>query len=130
NENPWLYTELDEKQYEALFHLSSGMNSEINVELTNYLSSILDELCIEKNQDTNTIDELVHHQSQIGHMKKCPVCQTSNIDNKKRVCPNCHSKLPTISEIIDEQHKTINAAEKSLTISPCIFKQQLVPESE
>ncbi|RIB18176.1 hypothetical protein C2G38_2311147 [Gigaspora rosea] len=110
--NPWLYTELDQKQYEELFHLSSG------------------ELCVEKNQETNAIDELVHHQSQIGHMKKCTVCQTSNIDNKKRVCPECHNKLPTIAEIIDEQHKIINAAEKSTVISPYVFKQRSVPESE
>ncbi|RIB06741.1 hypothetical protein C2G38_2147907 [Gigaspora rosea] len=110
--NPWLYTELDQKQYEELFHLSSG------------------ELCVEKNQETNAIDELVHHQSQIGHMKKCTVCQTSNIDNKKRVCPECHNKLPTIAEIIDEQHKIINAAEKSTVISSYVFKQRSVPESE
>ncbi|CAG8630534.1 2885_t:CDS:2, partial [Dentiscutata heterogama] len=68
-------------------------------------------------------------QSQIGYMKKYPVCQTSNIDNKKQVCPKCQNKLPTIAKIIDEQPKTINAAEKLPTISLYIFKQQLVLEA-
>ncbi|CAG8532551.1 5880_t:CDS:2, partial [Dentiscutata heterogama] len=104
------------------------MSNEINKELTNYFLIILDELCIEKSQETNTIDKLIHQQSQIGHMKKCLVCQTSNIDNKKQVCPKCQNKLPTIAEIIDEQPKTINAAEKLSIISPYIFKQQSVLE--
>ncbi|KAF0559384.1 hypothetical protein F8M41_006138 [Gigaspora margarita] len=130
SENPWLYTGLDQKQYEELFYLSSGMSDEINEELANYLSTILDELCIEKNQEMNTIDELVHHQSQIGHIKKCPICQTSNIDNKKRVCPKCHNKLPTIAELVNKQPKMTNAAEKLPVISPYIFQQRLVPESE
>ena len=37
------------------------MKNEIHKELTNYLSIILEELCIEKNQEENMIDELVHN---------------------------------------------------------------------
>ncbi|CAG8718574.1 29905_t:CDS:2, partial [Racocetra persica] len=113
NENSWLYTELDQKQYEELFYLSSDMNSEINEELTNYLSSILDELCTEKNQETNTIDELVHHQSQIEHMKKCLACQTSNIDNKKHAITlwfklsNQYQGYDTILEEINKSLKSL-----------------------
>ncbi|CAG8766710.1 12680_t:CDS:1, partial [Racocetra persica] len=120
--NPWLYTELDSKQYEELFYLSSSMSDEINEELTNYLLTILGELCIEKNQETNIIDKLVHQQSQIGHTKKYLVCQTSNIDNKKRVCSKYKNKLPTLAEIVDEQSKIVNAAEKS-PIPTYVFKQ-------
>ncbi|CAG8825004.1 35557_t:CDS:1, partial [Racocetra persica] len=98
------------------------MSDKINEELTNYLSTILGELCIEKNQETNIIDELVHQQSQIGHTKKCLVCQTSNIDNKKRVCPKCKNKLPMLAEIVNEQSKIVNAAEK-LPIPLYVFKQ-------
>ncbi|RIB13230.1 hypothetical protein C2G38_2326415 [Gigaspora rosea] len=103
SENPWLYMELDQKQYEELFYLLS---------------------------ETNTIYELIHQQSQIGHMKKCPVCQTSNIDNKKRVCPKCQNKLPMIAKIINEQPKTVNVTEKLPAISPYIFKRRSVLESE
>ncbi|CAG8726153.1 7048_t:CDS:2, partial [Racocetra persica] len=53
-------------------------------ELTNYLSVILEELLLEKNQETNAIDDLVNSQSQIGNMKKCYFCQVSDIDNKKQ----------------------------------------------
>ncbi|CAG8701835.1 15119_t:CDS:2, partial [Dentiscutata heterogama] len=127
SENPWLYIELDPKQYEELFYLLSDMSNEINEELTNYLSTILGELCIEKNQETNIIDELVHQQSQIGHMKKCLVCQISNIDNKKQVCPKCKNKLSTLAKIVDEQSKIVNATKKS-SISPYIFKQRSILE--
>ena len=60
---------------------------------------ILEEFCIEKNQETNVIDESIRHQSQMGYVKKCSAYQTFNIDNKKRVCPTYRKKLPTIAEI-------------------------------
>ncbi|CAG8799427.1 1807_t:CDS:2, partial [Racocetra persica] len=88
NKNSWLYTELDKKQYEELFYLLMDMNNKINKEFTNYLSAILDEFCVEKNQETNMINKI------------------------KQTCPNCNNKLPTIAKIIDK-YKTINATEKS-----------------
>ncbi|RIB22016.1 hypothetical protein C2G38_2076772 [Gigaspora rosea] len=134
NTDPWLCSAINQKQYEELFYLISGMENEIHEELTNYLSTILEKLLIEKNQETNTIDELVYHQSQIGYMKKCTVCQTSNIDNKKRNCPTCHNKLLTISEInkqFDEPSNITNIAKKSLDISPYAFEEAwLTPENE
>ncbi|CAG8812878.1 11239_t:CDS:2, partial [Racocetra persica] len=50
---------------------------------------------------------------------------TSNIDNKKRVCPKCKNKLLTFAEIVDEQSKIVNATEKS-SISPYVFKQRSI----
>src|SRR6266540_1832175 len=135
--DPWLYSELTQKKYEELFYLTSGMENEIHKELTNYLSIILEELCIEKNQEENMIDELVHNQSQTRYKKKCSVCQTFNIDNKKRVCPTCRNKLPTLIEINKQSNellKIINNTEKSLIIHPYTFKgsskPRSVPESE
>src|SRR6266498_943247 len=135
--DPWLYSELTQKKYEKLFYLTSDMENEIHKELTNYLSIILEELCIEKNQEENMIDELVHNQSQTGYKKKCSVYQTSNIDNKKRVCPTCRNKLPTLAEINQQSNeplKIINNTEKLLIIHPHIFKgsskPQSVPESK
>ncbi|RHZ45106.1 hypothetical protein Glove_691g8 [Diversispora epigaea] len=132
--DPWLHFEPSKKQYEELFDLSSGMKNEIHEELTNYLTIILEELRIEKNQEKNMIDELVHYQNQTGYMKKCSVCQTSNIDNKKWVYPKCHNKLLIISEInkqFDEPSDITNITEKSININPYIFKEaQSVPESE
>ncbi|CAG8834071.1 1973_t:CDS:1, partial [Cetraspora pellucida] len=90
-------------------------------------------LLIEKNQEKNMIDELVHCQSQIGYMKKCLVCQTSNIDNRKRVCPTCNNKLLTISEINQQfiEPSNTNIVEKSLDIrSYTLEEAQLAPENE
>ncbi|RHZ57719.1 hypothetical protein Glove_384g16 [Diversispora epigaea] len=130
--DPWLYSELTKQQYEELFYLNLGMENEIYEELTNYLSIILGELCAEKNQETNPIDELVQQQSQMGNMKKCTVCQTSNIDNKKRVCPTCHNKLPTVAEInqqFAEQQNIIDNAKKPLVIYSHTFQEsRLIPE--
>jgi len=113
------------------------MENEIHKELTNYLSIILEELCIEKNQEENTIDELVHNQSQTGYKKKCLVCQTSNIDNKKWVCPTCRNKLPTLAEINQQSNeplKIINNTEKLLIIYHHTYKgsskSRSVPKSE
>ncbi|CAG8787220.1 1027_t:CDS:2, partial [Racocetra persica] len=83
--NPWLYSKSTQKQYEELFYLTLDMKNAIHEELTNYLSVILEELLLEKNQETNAIDDLVNSQSQIGNMKKCHFCQVSDIDNKKRL---------------------------------------------
>src|SRR6266542_5392990 len=108
------------------------MENEIHKELTNYLSIILKELCIKKNQEENIIDKLVHNQSQTGYKKKCSVCQTSNIDNKKRVCPTCRNKLPTLAKInqqSNESLKIINNTEKSLIIHSHIFKGSSKPRS-
>src|SRR6266496_885513 len=108
------------------------MENEIYKELTNYLSIILEEFCIEKNQEENTIDELVYNQSQTGYKKKCSVCQTSNIDNKKRVCPTCCNKLPILAKInqqSNESLKIINNTEKLLIIHPHTFKGLSKPQS-
>ena len=44
NTDPWLYSELPEKEYEELFSLTSGMRNEIHEEFINYLTTILEEL--------------------------------------------------------------------------------------
>ncbi|RHZ46350.1 hypothetical protein Glove_624g6 [Diversispora epigaea] len=107
--DPWLHFEPSKKQYEKR---------------TSH----------QKNQEKNMIDELVHYQSQTGYMKKCSVCQISNIDNKKWVCPTCYNKLPTISEInkqFDEPSNITNIIKKSININPYTFEEaQSVPESE
>ncbi|RHZ89575.1 hypothetical protein Glove_13g299 [Diversispora epigaea] len=106
---------LDRGHNMVIFHIVTSMKNEIHEELTNYLSIILDELLNEKNQKTNVIDDMIHYQSQTGCVKKCSVCQASNIDNKKRICPTCHNKLPTINEMnqqLNEPSNIINTTEK------------------
>ena len=78
------------------------------------------------------IDKLVYNQSQTGYKKKCSVCQTSNIDNKKRVCPTCRNKLPTLAKINQQSNeplKIINNTEKPLIIHPHTFKGSSKPRS-
>ncbi|CAG8777338.1 13483_t:CDS:1, partial [Funneliformis caledonium] len=74
---------LTQKQYEDLLCLTSDIKNEIYKEFVKYLTTILEELCIEISQEKNIIDELIHYQSKLGFMKKCNTCQTANIDNKK-----------------------------------------------
>ena len=57
----------------------------------------------------------MNDNEQTGLIKKCLVCQTSNINNKKQLCPNCNTKLPTINELklLNEPLEIANNAEKS-----------------
>ncbi|CAG8635474.1 3877_t:CDS:2, partial [Racocetra fulgida] len=92
------------------------MENEIYRELTNYFSTILEELCIEKNQETNMIDELVQQQGEIGCIKKCT----------RWVCSTCHSKLLTIADInqqFDEQPKIIDTTKRPLVIHSHTFRE-------
>ncbi|CAG8644405.1 6718_t:CDS:2, partial [Dentiscutata heterogama] len=130
---PWLCSKPIQKQYEELFYLTLGMKDEIYEELTNFLSVILEELLFEKNQKTNMIDDLVNSQSRMRSMKKYTFCQASDIDNRKRVCPNCHNKLPTISEMNQQSNElpTIkNITDKSLVICPYRFKESDAQRSD
>ncbi|CAG8559138.1 21559_t:CDS:2, partial [Racocetra persica] len=65
-------------------NLYKDIENAIHKELTNYLLVILKELLLEKNQETNAINDLVNSQSQIGNMKKCHFGKVSDIDNKKQ----------------------------------------------
>ncbi|CAG8533964.1 9147_t:CDS:2 [Cetraspora pellucida] len=119
--NLWLYFKPTQKQYKELFYLTLDIKNAIYKELTNYLSVILEELLLEKNQKTNVIDDLVNSQSQIENMKKCCFCQVSDINNKKQVCSNCCNKLPTISKINQqfiEQSNIKNITDKPLVVCP------------
>ncbi|CAG8666191.1 3106_t:CDS:2, partial [Racocetra persica] len=77
-------------------------------ERNNLYEDIEEELLLEKNQETNVIDDLVNSQSQIGNMKKCCFCQVSDIDNKKQIW----HPIPITCEEVDFQ-KTKNSLTKS-----------------
>ncbi|CAG8512472.1 3450_t:CDS:2, partial [Scutellospora calospora] len=133
--DPWLHSELTQKQYKELFYLILDIENKIHEELTNYLSIILEELCIEKKQETNVINNLICNQSQAGCIKKCSVCNTSNINNKKQVCSIYCNRLLMITEInqqFDESANIVNTNKKSLVINSYIFgelsKQYLAHE--
>ncbi|CAG8731512.1 17127_t:CDS:1, partial [Dentiscutata heterogama] len=68
-------------------------------QLHDYLSFILTELCEEKKENMNIIDDLVINQSaRISNQKQCCECDKTEIENSKRKCPQCHAKLPTLAE--------------------------------
>ncbi|CAG8783789.1 882_t:CDS:1, partial [Gigaspora rosea] len=76
------------------------MKAECEYELNIYLTSILEEPITEKSQEINTIDQIMKNQKGIGsHSKWCKKCNTTNIDNKKRTCPNCNEKLDTLAAL-------------------------------
>ncbi|CAG8704015.1 3726_t:CDS:2, partial [Funneliformis caledonium] len=92
----------------------------------------IDELENLNSQEKNTIDELVYNQDQTGYKKKCLVCQTSNINNKKRIYPICCSKLPTIAKISQQSNELleiINTIEKLLVIHSHTFKGSSKPQA-
>ncbi|CAG8625127.1 21005_t:CDS:2, partial [Racocetra persica] len=101
--------ELKKRLYERFINQQDRMENEIHEELTNYLSIILEELCVEKNQEMNVIDNLIHNQSQAGCIKKYSVCNTFNINNKKQQS--------------DESSNIVNTNEKSLAINSYTFRE-------
>ncbi|KAF0427632.1 hypothetical protein F8M41_005997 [Gigaspora margarita] len=115
NQDPWLYSELTQEQYKSLFYLNLEMKNEMNQELHKYLQIIIDELIEEKNQTNSLINKLMNDNEQTGSIKKCLVCHTSNIINKKQLCSNCNAKLPTINELklLNEPLEIANNTEKS-----------------
>ncbi|CAG8732622.1 14455_t:CDS:2, partial [Racocetra fulgida] len=62
------------------------------------------------------VDKLLNNNEQSRSIKKCLECQTSNINNKKQLCPNCNAKLSTINELkqLNEPLVIANNTEKSL----------------
>ncbi|CAG8721779.1 12158_t:CDS:1, partial [Dentiscutata heterogama] len=92
-----------------LFDITSEMEILIDQQLHDYLSIILTEACIEKNENINFIDNLIMNQkTKIDKKKWCRECGKDNIDNSKRKCPQCNTKLPTITEIQQEIDQTIS----------------------
>ena len=57
----------------------------------------------------------MNNNEQTGSIKKCLVCQTSNISNKKHLCSNCNTKLPTINKLkqLNEPIEIATNTEKS-----------------
>ncbi|CAG8782936.1 46077_t:CDS:2, partial [Gigaspora margarita] len=90
------------------------------LELKLYLSSILEELVVEKNEKFNAIDMTIKNQKGTGsHSKWCKKCNTTNIDNKKRTCPNCNEKLDILAILQAESASEltqINTASQSKSL--------------
>ncbi|CAG8720919.1 4812_t:CDS:2, partial [Racocetra fulgida] len=89
---PWRNDSLTDKEYEELYYLTPEMKKEYELELKIYLFSILKDLIAEKDQEINAINQK---------------CNTTNIDNKKRICPNCHKKLDTLATLQAESAKEL-----------------------
>ncbi|KAF0400553.1 hypothetical protein F8M41_009554 [Gigaspora margarita] len=125
NQDPWLYSELTQEQYKSLFYLNLEMKNKIDQELHKYLQIIIDELIEEKNQPSSLINKLMNNNKQTGFIKKCLVCQTSNINNKKQLCSNCNTKLPIINELklLNELLEVANNTEKSYIFTSYTFNK-------
>ncbi|CAG8672308.1 22456_t:CDS:2 [Gigaspora margarita] len=76
------------------------MKKKLEEELQYFINEIINNLLAEKYQELNEIDKLIEKQNNTTNkIKKCSQCFTSEIDNKKRNCPNCNAKLPTLTSI-------------------------------
>ncbi|RIB11038.1 hypothetical protein C2G38_2043003 [Gigaspora rosea] len=88
--SPWAYNSLNILQYDELFEVSPQMQEIVDEELHNYLDNLLNLLSQEKSSSTNTIDVLAASTGiKITKMKVCPSCHKQEIENRKKVCPNC-----------------------------------------
>ncbi|RIB03900.1 hypothetical protein C2G38_2286020 [Gigaspora rosea] len=123
-ENPWLHQNLNVSQIESLFGLTPEMQVLLDRQLHDYLSFILTELCEEKKEDINVIDDLVINQSaRTSNQKQCRECGKTEIENSKRKCPQCHAKLPTLAETQQEKEQTISdKKDKKDSNKPLIFR--------
>lgn len=119
-DSPWIYDSLNRLQYEELFDINPQMQKIIDKELYKYLDDILNLLSEEKLSSTNTIDSLISStRINITNMKECPSCHQQNIENRKKACPRCQTRLPTLTEI---QKEKVAEVDNNPTKNPPIFK--------
>ncbi|KAF0365666.1 hypothetical protein F8M41_013807 [Gigaspora margarita] len=92
---PWACKSLFKFQYKELFNISSQMQEIVNKELHTYLAEILNLLSKEKSSSTNIIDSSIASTiTNTTNMKMCFGCGQQNIENRKRICPECKMPLP------------------------------------
>jgi len=95
---PWLCSLPNNLQ--ELYYPTPAMKTECERELDIYLSSILKALVAEKKNQPNFIDLIVKNKKGTGSQSKwCAKCNATNIDNKKRTCPQCGTKLATLATL-------------------------------
>ncbi|CAG8812424.1 6107_t:CDS:1, partial [Racocetra fulgida] len=100
---PWLYDLLTNEQYDELYYVTPEMKTEHERELSLYLTSILEDLMAEKNKPVDPIDLAIENQKGVGSKSKwCKKCNATNIDNRKRNCPQCNEKLDTLATLQTE----------------------------
>ena len=118
---PWLYRKLNSLQVEELFDVTPDMQRLLDQQLHNHLSIILNEACMEKNDDTNAIDDLAtKHTTIMNRQKRCTNCGKVEIENSRRKCPDCNEKLANLSETQQRTQETIN--QSTNTTRPLNFK--------
>jgi hypothetical protein len=121
--SPWLHKTLSTLQIQELFDLTPEMQKLIDQQLYDYLTVILDEACDEKKENLNVIDNLMASQNmKMGKQKKCHECGKDEIENSKRKCPQCNTKLFTLSETQQEIEPMVS--EKKCLTKPLIIKSQ------
>src|SRR6185369_10375610 len=108
----------------------NNMKREAEIELVNFINEIINDLCIEKEERKEEIDELAKIQNNIpGKSKKCPGCFKSDIDNKKKICPDCRTKLPTIAST-DLTQSLQSTSESEISNKFTVFKPYIVKKPE
>ncbi|CAG8836260.1 39523_t:CDS:2, partial [Gigaspora margarita] len=120
---------LSENDINQLFDLNNNMKEKLDKELQYFINEIINNLLAEKYQQPNEIDKLVEKQNTVTNkMKKCLQCFTLDIDNKKRNCPNCNAKLPTLTLInqasSSQQLLELENINKEIIFKPYELKKQ------
>ncbi|CAG8821902.1 6565_t:CDS:1, partial [Racocetra fulgida] len=100
------------------------MKAECESELNIYLLSILNELINEKRNKQNLIDQIIKNQKGVASQSKwCKKCNTTNINNRKCICPKCNEKLDTLATLqAESNNEFIQASNTTSQLKPIIIK--------
>ncbi|RIB21667.1 hypothetical protein C2G38_2175981 [Gigaspora rosea] len=96
------YLDRGSSQYEEIFNVDPKMQKVIDEELYAYISE----------------------------KKSCPVCNLRNIENRKRLCSECRTQLPTLTEI--QKGKTVEIEDNmsDYLTNPLTFKHYRIDDEQ
>lgn len=128
---PQMRYSFSSSQYEEIFNVNPKMQKVINKELYAYIAEVLVLLFEEKLSSTNTIDSLVASIPINDSKKKsCSICNLRNIENQKRLCPECRTQLSTLTEI--QKRKTVEIEDNmpDYLTNPLTFKHYRIDDEQ
>jgi len=126
-DSPWAYHSLNKLQHEELFDVNLQIQKVINKELYSYLSDIINLLSEKKSSSTNIIDSLISSiRINITNIKVYSNYHLQNIENRKKMYPECKTRLLTLTKIQKEKVTEVinNTTNNILIFKPYSFDDE------